>query len=149
MKIYTASSWRNKKYRTVLDALEVTGHQVYDFQNDGSAFDWHDVDPSWDSQEDGLMVSVNDFMISLNHDLSIRAFNHDFGALEEADLLILVTPCGKSAHLEAGYAAGMGTPVWILLEDPMRPELTYKVADYMTANLSAIVDKLMSPQPLV
>lgn len=30
-KIYVASSWRNKYFPEVVDALRAAGHQVYDF----------------------------------------------------------------------------------------------------------------------
>ena len=32
-RIYVASSWRNKYFPEVVDALRAAGHQVYDFRN--------------------------------------------------------------------------------------------------------------------
>jgi nucleoside 2-deoxyribosyltransferase len=49
-------------------------------------------------------------------------------ALNAADVTVLVLPCGRSAHLEAGYTAGQGKPVVILLDQTFEPELMYKMA---------------------
>ena len=52
-KIYVASSWRNKYYPEVVEALRKAGHQVYDFRNPphgGNGFHWTDIDenaPNW------------------------------------------------------------------------------------------------------
>jgi hypothetical protein len=37
-------------------------------------------------------------------------------------------PCGRSAHLEAGYFVGAGKPLYIVIYDPCEPELMYKMA---------------------
>ena len=37
-------------------------------------------------------------------------------------------PCGRSAHLEAGWAIGQDKPTCILLCDKQDPELMYKMA---------------------
>jgi nucleoside 2-deoxyribosyltransferase len=58
--------------------------------------------------------------------------------MERADAFILVLPCGRSAHLEAGWAIGQGKPTAILLdpdhEHQVTPELMYKMADLVTYN---------------
>ncbi len=46
-KIYVASSWRNKYYPEVVEALRAAGHEVYDFRNPphgGAGFHWTDID---------------------------------------------------------------------------------------------------------
>lgn len=135
-RIYVASSWRNDRYRKVLDQVRAAspGVYVYDFQFEGAAFDWKDIDPDWDSKKD---IKLNSRTITslLQHPLAIEAFKHDFNALLSSDLVILVNPCGKSAHIEAGVAFGSGIPVWILQDESARPELTYKIAHYQTDNL--------------
>ena len=50
MKIYVASSWRNKWFPGVVRALRNAGHDVYDFRNPpdgGSGFRWSDVGADW------------------------------------------------------------------------------------------------------
>jgi hypothetical protein len=41
-----------------------------------------------------------------------------FGLLKWADACVLVMPCGRSAHLEAGYFVGAQKPLFILLSTP-------------------------------
>ena len=45
-----------------------------------------------------------------------------------ADACVMVMPCGRSAHLDAGWFVGIGKPLIILLSDG-EPELTYKMAN--------------------
>lgn len=42
-----------------------------------------------------------------------------------ADCCVLLLPCGRSAHFEAGYFWGAGKPVHILLAERNEPELMY------------------------
>jgi hypothetical protein len=62
-------------------------------------------------------------------------------ALTKADCTILILPCGRSAHLELGFAIGQGQATAILLDGPMHPEnkvtpeLMYKMADYHAESL--------------
>jgi hypothetical protein len=48
------------------------------------------------------------------------------GALEDCTCCVLVMPCGRSAHLELGYAVGAGKKSIILLSDG-EPELMYRM----------------------
>ena len=43
-----------------------------------------------------------------------------------ADACVLVLPCGRSAHLEAGWFVGAGKPLHILQLDREEPELMYR-----------------------
>lgn len=47
MRIYVASSWRNKIQPSVVVALREAGHEVYDFRNPregDTGFHWSDID---------------------------------------------------------------------------------------------------------
>ena len=55
-----------------------------------------------------------------------------------AELLVLVMPCGRSAHLEMGYAVGSGIPAVIFMSDG-EPELMYKMASAFVHNLDELV----------
>jgi hypothetical protein len=64
--------------------------------------------------------------------------------MEQADVFVLVMPCGASAHLEAGWGAGRRRPTAILLA-PGEPELMYKLADLIAVDIEEVVvwlDKL-------
>ncbi len=69
-------------------------------------------------------------------------FEHDMQALANADALVLVQPCGASAHLEAGWSVGVGQFVVVLLDGASRPELMYKMFDLLTDDLDVIVKAL-------
>jgi len=48
---------------------------------------------------------------------------------------VLVLPCGRSAHLELGWAAGQGKRTAILLDGPqVTPELMYKMVDHISTD---------------
>ena len=131
MKIYVASSWRNKMMQqSVVFTLRAAGHEVYDFINppDDSAFSWRQADPNWHQGErfgTNRQGNAEQFRNALLSRPAQRGYQSDKAALDAADVCVLVNPCGRSAHLEAGYAAGAGKPSLVLLNDGDEPELMY------------------------
>ena len=128
MKIYVASSWRNKRQPDVVRALSKEGHEVYDFRNPSpgyNGFHWSEVDPEWEDW------GASKYKRALDHPVVEQDFRRDFNAMQWADAFALVMPCGRSAHLEAGWAIGQGKPTCILLENRNEPELMYKMADHL------------------
>jgi len=139
VKIYVASSWRNQTQPLVVERLRQEGHQVYDFRNpkqdSGPAddgFRWQYIDSNWEKW------TIGQFIAAMDHPLSQEAFEKDMSALMNAELLVLVMPCGRSAHLEMGYAVGSGIPAVILMSDD-EPELMYKMASAFAHNLDELV----------
>ena len=130
--IYVASSWRNPKQEEVVIELKSEGHDVYDFKNPGpgKTFHWSDIDPDWE------LWSPVDLLEAHQHPLAIKGFEVDMEALKRSTSCLLVMPCGRSAHLELGYAAGEGKPVGIMLSSG-GPELMYKMADVLI-NMDAV-----------
>ena len=139
IKIYVASSWRNPFQADVVKALRGEGHEVYDFKNpwgeEDKGFHWTEIDPEWKSW------SPSRFRTALDHQIAVKGFDTDFGAMEWADACVLVMPCGRSAHLEAGYFVGAGKPLYILLSDG-EPELMYRMASEVCVNLDEVLSKL-------
>ena len=124
MRVYVASSWRNKQQPHVVSGLRHFGHIVYDFRHPrphDDGFHWSEIDSDWKTW------SPSEFITALSHPLAIRGFDADFAAMEDADVGLLVMPCGRSAHLEAGYFVGAGKPLVIALAAG-EPELMYKMA---------------------
>ena len=129
MKVYVASSWRNERQPAVVKALRAAGHDVYVFKSPDSAhptFHWSDIDPKW------LHWDEDDLMRGLGHRIAEEAYKSDFDAMEWADTCVLVMPCGRSAHLEAGWFVGKGKGCAILL-DGGEPELMQKMATLHTS----------------
>lgn len=71
---------------------------------------------------------VGEYLRMVNDPVAIAGFESDFAAMQRADTFVMVLPCGKSAHLELGWAVGAGKRTAILLEDPVEPELMYRMA---------------------
>lgn len=80
-------------------------------------------------------TSPESYLRSIEHPVAIRGFELDFEAMERADTFVLVLPCGRSAHLELGWAVGAGKQTAILLDDPVTPELMYRMVDFVAPSL--------------
>ena len=135
-KIYVASSWRNQLYPEVVARLRKAGHEVYDFRNPphgGNGFRWTDIDenaPGWTFEQ---------YAKGLHHPLAERQFDADLEALKWADTCVLVLPCGRSAHMEAGWMAGAGKRVIAYIPEMIEPELMYKLFDRVVDSLDDLV----------
>ncbi|MBO4557787.1 MAG: hypothetical protein J5693_04165 [Bacteroidales bacterium] len=137
-RIYVASSWRNVFYPDVVASLKAAGHEVYDFRNPphGTGFKWTQIDenaPNWTFAE---------YSDGLHHPLAERQFAADLAALEWADTCVLVLPCGRSAHTEAGWMAGRGKKVICYIPQMEEPELMYKLFDAVVSTPAALLAAL-------
>lgn len=136
MKIYVASSWRNVYYPEVVNRLREAGVEVYDFRNPPSGdegFHWHNVSERW------LEWTPKEYRDNLKHPLAERQFKNDIEAMESCDACVLVLPCGRSAHTEAGWFAGRGKKVIAYIPERQEPELMYKLFDGVACSLDEVV----------
>lgn len=53
----------------------------------------------------------------------MEAYACDANAVRQADVTVLVQPCGRSAFFELGMATGLGKHCAVLLQDGHEPEL--------------------------
>ena len=144
MKIYVASSWRNEHQQRIVCVLRKAGHEVYDFKHpteQDAGFSWSEIDPNWQEW------SIVKYIGALAHDKAKLGFNRDFDAMKAADACVLVLPCGRSAHLEAGWMKGVGKKVYAFVprDYKMEPELMYKMLDGIastTRGLLSLVIKM-------
>lgn len=87
LKIYLASSWRNKHFENLLNALRIQGYYTYDFKhpedNELSGFSWEKVDKDFEKW------TCRDFKEGLHHPEAVKAFEKDFHAMQEADYCVL------------------------------------------------------------
>jgi len=142
--VYVASSWRNPIQPQVIDALHAAQINCYDFKNPegGTGFSWKEVKSGSTPGVAGKgsdWESVDDYLAMVNHPRAIEGYAADFAAMERADTFVLVLPCGKSAHLELGWAVGDGKRTAILLEDPVEPELMYRMVDHLAPNVTDLL----------
>ena len=138
-KIYLSSSWRNPYQPLVVKALREAGHEVYDFRNPSSGdegFKWKNVDGLWEKW------SNDDYINALNHPVAERGFKNDFDAMVWADVCILLLPCGRSAHSEAGWMQGAGKPTYVILTEKQEPELMYKLFAGIFTKIEDLISSL-------
>ncbi len=136
-RIYVASSWRNQYFESVVEALRSAGHEVYDFRNPPrrtGAFKWSNLDPDY------MNWTTKQYCEGLKDPRSETQFANDIEAMEWADTCVLVLPCGRSAHTEAGWFAGKGCKTIAYIPEPQEPELMYKLFDLVTDNLEEVLE---------
>ncbi len=143
-RIYVASSWRNVYYEGVVKALREAGHEVYDFRNPPSGdegFKWSGV------SEDYMEWSPQEYRDMLMHPKAIKQFANDIGAMESCDVCVLVLPCGRSAHTEAGWFAGKGRTTIAYIPERQEPELMYKLFTRVCCSLEEVISELENASP--
>lgn len=139
--VYVASSWRNMMQVGVCAALKSAGIDHYDFKNPpgGTGFSWKEVKtedgPRGTPAKGSDWEAMEEYIAMVNHPRAIEGYLSDMEAMCKADTFVMVLPCGKSAHLELGWAVGAGKRTAILMEDPIEPELMYRMVDYMAPSL--------------
>jgi hypothetical protein len=142
MRIYVASSWRNLYQPTVVTALRQHGWCVYDFRHPApgdEGFAWAEIDLAWQSWTPAQYQSA------LQHPLAQVGFAQDKLALQMADVTVLVLPCGRSAHLELGYAKGIGQRTAVLMLEPCEAELMYLLVDRLCLSMDELFAWLQEP----
>jgi hypothetical protein len=136
MRIYVASSWRNSYQPEVVKALRDEGFDCYDFRHPASGddgFHWSEIDPAWQSW------TPQQYRDALQHPLAQVGFAQDKLALQTADATVLVLPCGRSSHLELGYAKGLGQHTAVLMLEPCEAELMYLLCDQVCLTFDELV----------
>jgi len=145
-RIYLASSWRNASQPEAVFRLRGAGHEVYDFRNpqtpwtsddlgdSSGGFSWADIDPEWE------MWSPWSFRQALTTETAGVGFANDWGAMDACEVGVLLLPCGRSAHLEAGYFAGTpGKRLFIVAPVIDEPELMYLMADRIFGSIEELL----------
>lgn len=139
-RIYVASSWRNPFQPGVVDALREAGHAVYDFRNPFNGvpgFAWSEIDPNWQA-----WTAEQYRHLLTTHPIAARGFVSDLRGMQWADTCVLVLPCGRSAHLEAGWFCGQGKRCIILTRDGEEPELMALLATDICTSTQEVLQVL-------
>lgn len=134
-RIYISSSWKNPRQPYLVEELRKRGHKVYDFRHPSGRNDsnvWESVSKKlgFEDKYHNGSLSAEEYRNMLLDDDSISRFKEHFDAMNDADTCILLLPCGRSSHIEAGYMAGAGKRVFVMdLDQEVTPELMYLALD--------------------
>jgi len=139
-RIYLASSWRNKHQPMMVALLRDHGHEVYDFRNPPNGvpgFAWSEIDPDWQAW------SADEYRRLLTtHPIAASGYVSDLRGMEWADTCVLLLPCGRSAHLEAGWFCGRGKRCLILIQNGEEPELMALLATDICISSQEVIELL-------
>jgi hypothetical protein len=129
---FIASRFRNKK--AVLDLtvkLRDKGKSVYCFVEDYDASE---------SPEDYMQKFEN--IPNWQEDASVKGmFEKDMNALKDSETLVLLLPAGKSAHVEAGVAYGMGKKC-IVIGEQKEAESLYLIFNQFYISVEEFIKNL-------
>lgn len=123
MKIYIASSWKNAdEVRILAYFLRDHGHEVFDFTDMDNRPDGLDKfvfgAKQW-AEYSGKNPDEIEYKDFLTWEPTKRAFASDKAGIDWSEIVIMLLPCGRSSHLEAGYAVGSGKTLYILGDLPV------------------------------
>jgi hypothetical protein len=85
-------------------------------------FGWSQIEPI-----EGF-VDVTTYRRLLDSRRAKEGYATDMAALQSAEALVYVLPCGRSASWEFGYAMGAGKPCYVVWFEPHEPELMFMEA---------------------
>ena len=139
-RIYVASSWRNERQPTVVRDLRAAGYDVYDFRHPAPnqpGFSWAQVEAEW------RHWTPAQYRQALEHPAAARGFALDMSALRNSDATVLVLPCGRSAHLELGFAVATGQRTLVLCDQTLdEPELMYLMTSRICLTIAEVLAAL-------
>ncbi|WP_224083020.1 TIR domain-containing protein [Xylanibacter ruminicola] len=83
--------------------------------------------------------SPQEYRENLNHPKAERQFANDLEAMGKCDACVIVLPCGRSAHTEAGWLAGTGCQTLVYIPERQEPELMYKLFDNICCSIEEVL----------
>ncbi|OFX03253.1 MAG: hypothetical protein A3E78_11990 [Alphaproteobacteria bacterium RIFCSPHIGHO2_12_FULL_63_12] len=134
--IYLIGSLRNPAIPSIGVTLRDIGFDVFD--------DWHGAGPcaddEWQRYERERGRSYRE---ALKGHAARQIFSFDRHHLEGADIGVLVTPAGKSGHLELGHLLGRDKPGYVLFDgEPERWDCMYQFATDVFFDMDDLVATL-------
>lgn len=108
--VYVIGSLRNTAIPLVADQLRAKGFEAFD--------DWYAAGPEADDHWAAYhQARGHSYEQALQGRDARNVFAFDLDNLCRCDAALLVSPAGRSGHLELGFVAGLGKPTYILLDD--------------------------------
>ena len=134
--IYLIGSLANPKIPYFGNELRELGFEVYD--------QWWAPGPLADSYwRHYTKIRKMSYKDALNDLAAKHIFEFDKGLIDQSNIVVLLMNGGRSAHLELGYAIGMGKKGYILFDkEPKRYDVMYQFATDIFFNKDDLFDKL-------
>ena len=142
--VYLIGSLRNPKVVHVGNAIRGLGMECID--------NWHAAgkiaDDAW---RDYSHAQNKTYKEALDSREAKHIYHFDKAYLNLCDVVVLLYPAGKSAHIELGYAVGLGVPrSYILLEDvPHRYDVMTQFATSIFFDLENLLTALKADYNIV
>lgn len=136
-KIYIIGSLRNPSIPKVGAAIRAASSwEVFD--------DWfgggYEADDKWKEYEETRGRTYSQAIWGEN---ARHIFEFDKEHLDSSDAAVLVTPAGKSGHLELGYMVGQGKRTYVLFDgEPERWDVMYRFVDNVFFKLEDLLFEL-------
>jgi len=134
--IYLAGALKNWEIVTLAVELEKLGFEVF--------ADWMTPGPEADSfLLEYAKLRGWSYKQTLASHAATNTFDFDKKHIDASDIVVMVMPAGKSAHLEIGYARGKDKPGYILFDkEPERVDIMYKFATDIFFNKVDLIHEL-------
>ncbi len=133
---FIAWRWRNKEQILYLTKLiREKGKTVYCFAEDKEYIDAVDPDP------EQFMIKFEALENWQQDPMVKQIFEEDMDGLKSSENFILLLPAGKSAHMEAGIAYGMGKKC-ILVGEQKETESLYLIFSETYASIEEFIDQI-------
>lgn len=139
MKVYLVGSLRNPVIPELTNRLTEAGFDVFS--------DWYAAgeiaDDRWMAYEKGRGRTYRQALLS---PAAQNVFAFDKRYIDASDVVVMVAPAGKSAHLELGYAIGSGKPGFIIMDEPGKKDrwdVMYLFATGVAYNVEELVDMML------
>ena len=136
---FISSRWRNKKVVLELtEQLRAKGKTVYCFfEGDGKS---NEIWAKKETHTPEAYMEEFEQTPDWQENFAIRhMFETDMKALKQSHTLILLLPAGKSSHIEAGVAYGMGKKC-ILIGEQKEAESLYLIFDAFYQSIDEFVE---------
>lgn len=137
--VYVIGSLRLDYVREFSEHLRAEGYDVFD--------DWHAAGPQADDiWQEYEQFRGHSYLEALEGYHAKHAFALDLSHLNRAQIGVLLTPAGKSAHLELGYLLGQRKRGYVLFDkEPERWDLMYQFATGIFMDKNKLFAELKQP----
>ena len=135
-KVYIGGALANPEIVRLTKLLLDAGYDAFS--------EWYtpgkEADVLWRDYEQALGI---DYRQALLRPSAQNTFRFDKNNIDDSDVLVMLLPCGKSAHLELGYAIGTGKRGIIYMpEQPDRWDVMYNFAECVVYNDKELLNVL-------